>query len=334
MSEFTKIGALCIAAMANAAAADTGVTVDTPVPYVTPETPTGTGQFKSVMESDPGLPTHTVYRPADLNAWGGKKKLPILVWGNGACSNIGNKFRRHLAEITSHGYLAIAIGPIGTPKDEEEPRMPPRAPGAAGAPAIPPAPPAAPPPGAARGPATRTAQLIEAIDWAVAENGRLGSKYKGKLDTSKIAIAGQSCGGVQAIEASADTRIKTSMIFNSGLFAQPSTMAGGALIGKDHLAKLHAPIAYISGDPSDIAFKNADDDYERINHIPVFRAYEKGIGHNGTHRWLNGGDFAVVSTAWLDWQLKGDPKAARMFKGADCTLCTDPRWVIRKKMID
>lgn len=297
------------------------ITAQTPVPYVAPDVPAGNGPFRAVMETDPGLPTHTVYRPADLARWGGRKRLPIVVWGNGACSNIGNKFRRHLTELTSHGFVAIAVGPIGTPKDEEEPVAQPRTPGA---------PPAPPPSGP---PATRTAQLIQAIDWAIAENSRPGSKYRGKLDTTHIAVAGQSCGGVQAIEASTDPRVTTSMIFNSGLLDQPTQMAGGAVLTKQDL-KFHGPVVYISGDASDIAFKNADDDFDRIDNVPAFRGYMKGVGHNGTHRWLNGGEFAVVSTAWLSWRLKGDAQAARMFQGPDCGLCKDPRWVVRKKKID
>ena len=54
--------------------------------------------YRAVMESDPGLPTHTVYRPADLAALG-KTKLPILAWANGACANEGDAFAKFLTEI-------------------------------------------------------------------------------------------------------------------------------------------------------------------------------------------------------------------------------------------
>ena len=47
----------------------------------------GTGPYKALMASDSKLPTHTVFRPNDLNAFGGKNKLPIIAWGNGACAN-------------------------------------------------------------------------------------------------------------------------------------------------------------------------------------------------------------------------------------------------------
>src|SRR5262245_3460655 len=35
------------------------------------------------------LSTHTVYYPTDLSAFPAKGKLPVLVWGNGACRNEG-----------------------------------------------------------------------------------------------------------------------------------------------------------------------------------------------------------------------------------------------------
>ena len=85
--------------------------------YVPPATPMGTGPYKALMEVDSGLPTHTVYRPADMAA-PGKEKLPIIVWGNGACVNVGNRFRPFLTELASYGFVALAIGPIGPPEAE------------------------------------------------------------------------------------------------------------------------------------------------------------------------------------------------------------------------
>jgi hypothetical protein len=81
------------------------------VPPVLPAaTPLGAGPFKAIMEVDPTLAKHTVYRPDDMRAVG-SAKLPIMAWGNGACSANGNSFRVFLAEIASHGYLIIASGP-------------------------------------------------------------------------------------------------------------------------------------------------------------------------------------------------------------------------------
>lgn len=47
-----------------------------------------------------------------------------------------------------------------------------------------------------------------------------------------------------------------------------------------------------------------------------------------------GGFFVDIAVAWLDWQLKGDAKAGKMFKGKDCTLCTASSWHVTKKRIE
>jgi hypothetical protein len=287
--------------------------------------PLGSGPFKAIMEADPGLPTHTVYRPQDLAALGANK-LPIVVWGNGACVNTGNRFRWFLSEVASYGYLVIAIGPIGPGSAESAPQPPPEP--APGAPA-----PARPAGAALPPPATHSSQLVDAMNWAIAENERAASPYFHRLDAAKIAVMGQSCGGVQAIEASADKRVATTMVWNSGLLPEPTTMAGGKTMSKDDLKTLHAPTAYISGDEQDVAYPNANDDFSRLTSIPVFRAYERGVPHIGTYRDANGGEFGGVAVAWLNWQLKGDQKASSMFVGSDCGLCVNPRWVVSKKNI-
>jgi dienelactone hydrolase len=279
----------------------------------------GSGPYKAVMTPAPGLATHTLYRPADLAAVTGK--LPIVAWAEGACANEGNRFRWFLSEIASHGYLILAVGPIGSPdkeiwrSDAPQPTV--------GAPlgALPP-------------PATHSAQLIQAIDWAVAENDRAGGPYFHRLDTGKIAVMGMSCGGAQAIEASADPRVSTSVMWNSGLFPGETTMGGGKALTKENLKLFHAPVAYISGDESDVAFVNANDDFQRLDRVPAFRAYRKMTGHGGTYGEVNGGDFGKVAVAWLNWRLKDDVVAGRMFLGPTCGLCTDTRWVVKRKGFD
>ena len=300
----------------------TAQTPSSSIPYVTPDTPFGTGAYKAIMEVDPSLPTHTVYRPAKLAALG-SKKLPIIAWGNGACVNVGNRFRQFLTEIASHGYLVIAIGPIGPKEMEAAPQpVPPPKPGEAVAA---PRPPTGPP-------ATTASQLIDAINWAIKENTRQGSPYFGRLDTKNIGAMGQSCGGVQAIKASADPCITMTISWNSGLL--PTPHPGMENVSKEALANLHAPIAYFNGDPSDIAHNNGKDDFERVNNLPVLFAWCNGVGHSGTYREANGGEFGKVAVAYLNWRLKGDKNAAKMFKGADCGLCPDANWKIFKKKID
>src|ERR1700745_452534 len=95
----------CAAGRAPAQAPAPGTAaVDVPA-----DTPLGSGPHPAIMLVDPALPTHTVYRQQDLAGVG---KMPVVAWGNGACWNAGNSFRWFLSEISSYGYLVIALGPI------------------------------------------------------------------------------------------------------------------------------------------------------------------------------------------------------------------------------
>jgi len=303
------------------------VPADTPkvpadAPKVPADTPMGSGPHPAVMEVDASLPTHTLYHPVDLAAAG---RLPVVLWGNGACWNAGDSFRWFLSDIASYGYLVIALGPIADFKRPLAPAtMAPIPPGSAtvrDAAKLPP-------------PATHSSELIDALNWAVAIEAKEGHKLYHRLNTTAIAVMGQSCGGVQAIEASADPRVRTSVIWNSGLFREPTSMAGGKSLTKEDLRKLHAPTAYISGDAEDIAFVNANEDFDVIQNIPVFRAYGRGVLHTGTYGERNGGEFAGVAVGWLNWQLKGDRRARAMFVGPDCGLCVNPHWVVRARNLN
>jgi hypothetical protein len=270
----------------------------------------GTGPYPAVYENDPGLPTHTVYHPKDLRAV--KGRMPLLSWGNGACANNGLAHKNYLLEIASHGFLAIAIGPP---------------------PVTQPQPPASRPPGAA-GPATKSSQLLDAINWAIAENGRKGSPYYKKIDTGRIAVMGMSCGGIQTYAVATDPRIRMLGIWNSGILKTPIRANAPIVmedVRKDQLEKLHTPIFYVMGDKTDIAFENGLDDFNRLTKVPSIHMYRDGVGHGGTYGQPNGGEFGKVGVALLKWQLKGDRNAARMFLGNQCGLCQDPAWHVSKK---
>jgi hypothetical protein len=143
---------------------------------------------------------------------------------------------------------------------------------------------------------------------------------------------GQSCGGLQAIAVSTDPRIKTTVIWNSGVFPESANSIGARLsqANKASLTKFHAPVAYFIGGPSDLAYANAEDDFKRITNVPAFKA-NLHVGHGGTYRHPGGGWFGEVGVAWLDWQLKDDKQASHYFVGKDCTLCTNPIWSVEKK---
>jgi len=186
----------------------------------------------------------------------------------------------------------------------------------------------------AGGPATTAAQLTEAIDWALNENTRQGSPYFGRIDADMVATAGFSCGGIQAIGVADDPRLKTIVMMNTGLIVNGTTNMGGMTMEKSQLQKVHTPVIYILGGPSDIAYVNGMDDFEKINHQPVAAANLGDVGHGGTYAQENGGRAAEAVVKWLDWVMRGDAEAGTWFLGANCVLCTDAEWKYDSKNLD
>jgi hypothetical protein len=321
---FVRSGMLAAAALAGIASVTVAVAQDAPKFNAdafrraqeefnkVPNTP-GDGPYPATIETDPGLPGHVIYRPADLGPFGGKK-LPVLIWGNGACADDGTAHRLHLAEIASYGYLVVAAGhwrsgPGAT--DGAAPRV-------------------TPPGGGLPPPATTSKDVLAGLDWAIAENARPGSKYYGKVDTGEVAVAGHSCGGLQAIELAGDPRIRTVLIHDSGVFNDGNSPIPDMTVTKEALNNFHTPVIYILGGPTDIAYENGTDDYKRISHVPIVLA-NLPVGHGGTFSKPMGGAIAHVAVDWLEWQLKGDKVAARTFLGENCRLCSGTDWTIEKK---
>ncbi len=277
-----------------------------------PDTP-GDGPYPATMEVDPALPDHVVYRPADL-ARIAPGQLGVFVWGNGACADDGASSRLHLSQIASYGYLVIAPGKWRNGPNAKDGPAPPRERGPDGS--LPP-------------PPTTAADLIEALDWALAEDARPGSRYAGLIDRGAVAVGGFSCGGVQALEIAGDPRWKTVVVQNSGIF---NTGAGipGMMVEKSALAALHTPVLYVLGGPTDIAYANGMDDFARIEHVPAVMA-NLPTGHGGTYFEPNGGKAAQIVLDWLQWQLRGEARAAQAFTGADCRWCRDPEVTLERK---
>ena len=86
----------------------------------------------------------TIYRPGDLAPFGNDNKLPVLLWGNGACANTTEEHKNFLNEIASHGYIILGIGLLDQIEARDE-RSRSR---------------------------TQSSQLLTALDWIVAENAR------------------------------------------------------------------------------------------------------------------------------------------------------------------
>jgi enterochelin esterase-like enzyme len=260
----------------------------------------GTGSYPAIMVSEPTLPTHTVFKPQDLTKFDQKNKLPIITWGNGACFDSPWEHVNFLNEVASHGFLVIAIGTMPKQTDVR----------------------------------SKSQKLLDAIDWAIAQNADPKSPYYQKLDTKKIAASGMSCGGLQTLEVAGDPRITTIGVFNSGVLRNPGGgMPGMPQVTKEQLNNIKVPTLYLLGGESDIAYGNGMDDFNRINHVPVFVG-NLDVGHGGTYAQPYGGEFARVATQWYKWQLKGDKEAGKLFTGKTPGLSKSAGWVVEKKNID
>ena len=262
----------------------------------------GSGPYKAIMTTDGGLTTHTLFKPQDLAPFGPGRQLPVLVWGNGACANSPWEHANFLSEIASYGFMVIAIGTMPEEGVQPEGR-------------------------------TESHQLLDALEWITRQAADSQSPYSGKVDVSRVAVAGMSCGGLQALDVAKDERFRTVMICNSGLFKQSNAataMPGMPMPAKSRLQEIHTPILYLLGGPEDIAYENGMDDVSLINHVPVFVG-NLNVGHGGTYRQHHGGAFAQVALAWLQWQLKDDPEAATLFTGTPCGLSQWEGWTTDKK---
>lgn len=268
--------------------------------------PEGSGAEPAIVYSAASLPTHTIYRPATLDG-----EYPIVLWANGSCVDSNFSYREFLSEVASHGFIVIAIGPY---RDAPAPRQ------------SRPADPADWPPFE-----THYSQMFDALDWIVAENNREGSLFRNQAAIDRVAVMGHSCGGLQSIRASTDPRITTVLVLNSGMMPDGDQYMVRHELERSVLNEMHAPIAYFIGGESDIAYSNAEADWQALQELDLVAINANlDVGHGATYNQPDGGPFAVGPLAWLQWHLKGDPAARAMFVGDECGLCVDSDWQLRR----
>jgi dienelactone hydrolase len=270
----------------------------------------GNGPYPAIHGIEPALPGAVVYRPANLALFE-QTKLPVVIFGNGGCTPDANSARRLLTEIASHGYLVIVPGamlegPGGLRNYPQGAALVPDRPGLGVTPA----------------------EMTRALDWASADAAGNGG-WARYIDKAHIGVAGLSCGGLLALGLSPDPRIRTTIVFDSGLFPAGGAGMPGLTVDKTMLSRLHAPILYMLGGMTDVAYTNGTDDFARISSVPAVLV-SRDVGHSATFFEPQGGLWAVVARRWLDWQLKGDRDASTEFVGPDCRLCRDLNWTVRR----
>ncbi|NYI93314.1 hypothetical protein HNR02_006689 [Amycolatopsis endophytica] len=240
---------------------------------------------------------YTIYRPAGTDG-----KLPVVVIGNGACRHLSNNALLSAEMlVAAHGFVVVAVGAFDEPATDENGTPVPEV-------------------------------LTDGITWAERENTRKGSDLRGHLDLDRVAVAGHSCGGLEALVAGADPRVKSVASLNSGFFAD-----GRYGYGREELAKLHTPALFLDGGPSDVAYENSRANYDLAT-VPAVRASNPAAGHSGF--WIGTRDSdadpsmreegVAVLVDWLDFTLNGNRAARDRFLGS-CTLCTSRGWEVASK---
>ena len=269
----------------------------------------GSGPYPAKKHELASFPDHVVYEPTNLSALG-DLKMPVYIFGNGACSDDGSSQRQHLLEIASHGYLVIAAGRIvsgaGTKLTADD--------------------------WITHRDNTSYTLLGDAIDWVIAENERPGSPYKGHIDTAHIALSGYSCGGRQALRYAGDPRIASFVIMNTGLTEPNVSRAGEMAVPVEMLDLIRVPTLYVVGGPTDIAYEKSIADFRRLLEVPS-AVISMDVSHQGTFSHANGGPVAQAVVAWLEWQFRGTAASADWFVGDSCRLAQSPDWQIEKRNI-
>jgi dienelactone hydrolase len=243
---------------------------------------------------------HILFRPAELGAFPAQDTLPVVVWGNGGCAIANPQYGEFLGTIASHGFLVLTTTAI----EGEERRQ------------------------------QNADDLLAAIAWAEAENARAGSPLQGKIDTTHVAVMGQSCGGFLSVALGTDPRVGTIGVFNSGVSAPNPAGPAGPFPTTEALAQLHGPALFINGGEVDFMYEPSRANFEEIDHVPVFYGARENAGHTATMYHPGGGEFANVASNWLRYHFKGDADAGKMFVGAACSLCTNPNWETAAKGLE
>ncbi|KAJ4394765.1 hypothetical protein N0V93_003985 [Gnomoniopsis smithogilvyi] len=229
--------------------------------------PGGSGLYAPASYlTHPSLPDHTIYTPHP-NALRADERLPVLIWANGMSLAWGLMFSTFLREIASHGYIVIANGAPGENSGMlarlgRLHHMPPEA-------------------------------MVEAVRWviaaaaaaaAAADDGAAGGSRRAMCVRMWMQVGsrwrGQSRGGLDAYAAAAALReegedcIRTVGLFNSGLiFRNETTVA--------QVEGLRVPVFYFIGGPADLAYKNAEQDWELLpKDLPAWCG-NLDVGHMG-----------------------------------------------------
>ncbi|MDR6594113.1 cellulose-binding domain-containing protein [Saccharothrix longispora] len=289
---FTLNGVACTGS-ATPTSTSTTTTTTTTTTTSPPSRPAVENNFPVTREGAYGDNRYTVFRPSNPQAVG--RTMPVLAFGNGACAHTDNReVTQALTFIASKGFVVVDTGsvngsPNGVPSGSPIPSL-----------------------------------LTDAIGWAEREQVRTGSPLAQRLDLTRVATAGHSCGGLEALIAAQDPRVSAVVSLDSGLFAD-----GAFGYSRSELRKLHSPALFMDGGPSDIAYENTQANYDLVT-VPAVLARHPQAGHVGfiTGSQMTDGMTTVVQ--FLDMVLNGN-QTARTYVLSPSGLAAKYPWTVARK---
>ncbi|MFI9005689.1 cellulose binding domain-containing protein [Actinosynnema sp. NPDC053489] len=299
-STFALNGTVCTGSTTTTTTTTTGTTTTTTSTTTTtttttpqPGRPMIENNYPVTREGAYGDKRFTVFRPSNPQAV--DRALPVLAFGNGACAHTDNsEVTRILTFIASKGFVVVDTGSAdgsanGVPSGSPIPSL-----------------------------------LTDAISWAEREQNRSGAPLRQRLDLLKVATAGHSCGGLEALVAAQDRRVSGVVSLNSGFFAD-----GSFGYPRSELSKLHTPALFMDGGSSDIAYANNQANYDLAT-VPAVLARHPQAGHTGfiTGSQLTDGMTTVVQ--FLDMVLNANP-TARAYVLSPSGLAFKAPWTVATK---
>jgi pimeloyl-ACP methyl ester carboxylesterase len=289
-----------MAAMLAGLAAVTACGAPASYPVQAAYTPSGPyGTTTGTVKDASGNVIYDLYYPSNYASLGFKS--PIVTWGNGT-GGTPAIYSTALSHFASYGFTVIAstLGNTGS-----------------------------------------GIEIDHAAHYLVAQNGTAGSVFDGNLDVNHVAAVGHSQGAGGATRAATnDPALITTLM----TFSLPNTVWVGANpdcpTAADcmyNAALLTQPAFFISTrGPFDAIIASPATEraifHSVTGHAALGIIRDSGgetADHNSIHNTAssgNPGGELGYATAWLEYQLRGDPAAAAAFSGPHPELVSNTNW--------